>query len=102
MSLRRPSEPAEAETLAIQALGFLASDPERLGTFLSMTGLGPENLRQAASEPGFLASVLDHIASDETLLLSLAGNLGISPDRIARAHQAMAARGRQRDEFEPL
>src|SRR5215210_8012736 len=31
-----------AETLAIQALGLMAADPERLGQFLAATGIGPE------------------------------------------------------------
>lgn len=81
----------DAEDIAIRALGFLASDPERLDRFLSLTGLGPENLRAAAQTPGFLASVLDHVASDESLLMALAGNLGVSPDAVARAHRTMAA-----------
>jgi hypothetical protein len=81
----------DAEDIAIRALGFLASDPERLDQFLSLTGLGPENLRAAAQTPGFLASVLDHVASDESLLMALAGNLGVSPDAVARAYRTMAA-----------
>ncbi len=81
----------DAEDIAIRALGFLASDPERLDRFMSFTGLGPENLRAAAQTPGFLASVLDHVASDESLLMALAGNLGVSPDAVARAHRTMAA-----------
>ena len=40
-----------AENLAIQALGFLAGDPERLGAFLAATGIGPETIRKAAAEP---------------------------------------------------
>ena len=34
---------------AIQALGFLAGDPERLGAFLAATGIGPESIRAAAA-----------------------------------------------------
>jgi hypothetical protein len=81
----------DAEDIAIRALGFLASEPERLDRFLSFTGLGPENLRAAAQTPGFLASVMDHVASDESLLMALAGNLGLSPDAMTRAHRTMTA-----------
>ncbi|MCU0885149.1 MAG: DUF3572 domain-containing protein [Beijerinckiaceae bacterium] len=81
----------DAEDIAIRALGFLASDPERLDRFLSFTGLGPENLRAAAGTPGFLASVLDHVVNDESLLMALAGNLGLPPETVARAHRAIAA-----------
>ena len=60
--------------VAIAALGFLAADTERLERFLALSGLGPHNLRQAASDPAFLGSVLEYIVSDEPLLLALAKN----------------------------
>src|SRR5438552_45120 len=50
-----------AEIVAIQALSFVASDPERLGLFLAETGVGPESLRNAASDPHFLLNVLDFV-----------------------------------------
>jgi hypothetical protein len=78
-----------AEQIAIAALGFIASEPERLDRFLSVTGLGPETLRSAASTPGFLGQVLGHLAEDESLLLAFAANAGESPARIAAAHQAL-------------
>ena len=43
-----------AESLAIQALGFMAGEPERLGAFLAATGIGPETIRKAAADPAFL------------------------------------------------
>jgi hypothetical protein len=86
MKMRRDLAIPDAEDIAIRALGFLASEPERLGRFLAVTGLGPENLRSAASDPRFLASVLDHVASDESLLLALAANLSLAPETVARAN----------------
>lgn len=86
----RQTNTQDAEGVAISALGFLASDPERLGRFLSVTGLGPENLRAAAGEPAFLLSVLDYVAADESLLMALAGHLSIRPEAITQAHQRMA------------
>ncbi|MGL4440561.1 MAG: DUF3572 domain-containing protein [Bosea sp. (in: a-proteobacteria)] len=93
----RPKNNQDAEGMAINALGFLASDPERLGRFLSVTGLGPENLRAAAGEPAFLLSVLDYVASDESLLLALAGHLSIRPETITQARQRMAGPNRHDD-----
>jgi Protein of unknown function (DUF3572) len=78
-----------AETLAIAALSFLAEEPERLGVFLSLTGIGPEAVREAAREPDFLAGVLDHVLSDETLLLAFADGAGLNPADVARARQAL-------------
>jgi hypothetical protein len=81
-----------AEALAIDALGFLAGDMERLGRFLAVTGLGPENLRRAAGEPAFLASVLNYVAEDESLLLAFAANAGVGPARVAAAAQRLGGR----------
>ena len=81
---------SNAETLALQALAWLAGDPDRLEPFLALSGLGPGNLRAAAREPGFLLGVLDHICGNESLLLDLAGNLSLNPESIARARQRLA------------
>lgn len=75
--------------VAIAAIGFLASDAERLERFLALSGLGPHNLRQAAKEPAFLSSVLDYIASDEPLLLAFAQNQDCSPTEVIRARDAL-------------
>jgi hypothetical protein len=74
-----------AESLAIAALGFLAQDHERLGRFLSVTGMGPEMIRKAAADPSFLAGVLDHIVSDEPLLVAFAQQASIDPRTVERA-----------------
>jgi hypothetical protein len=78
-----------AEQIAIAALGFIASEPERLDRFLSITGLGPDTLRAAASQKGFLGQILSHLADDESLLLAFAANVGESPASIAAAHQTL-------------
>ena len=80
------------ENLAVQALAFLAQDPERLGVFLSLSGVGPGDIRRAAADPGFLAGVLDHVASDETLLRAVAAHAGVSPETVERAHLALSGR----------
>jgi Protein of unknown function (DUF3572) len=79
----------EAEMLAIQALGFIAEEPERLGRFLNMTGIPVEQIRAAARERGFLAGVLEHMLGDESLLIAFAASVGIDPAEIARARGAL-------------
>jgi hypothetical protein len=78
-----------AEALAIAALSFLAEDPEKLGVFLALSGIGPESLRAAAGEPHFLAGVLDHVASNEKLLLDFAEHQGIDPFDVTRARHSL-------------
>ena len=79
----------DPEALAIDALGFLAEDTERLTRFLSLTGLEPGNLRAAAQEPHFLGSVLDHLMSDEALLLAFCADRRLPPDAMVRARQRL-------------
>jgi hypothetical protein len=78
-----------AEALAIAALTFLAGDPDRLGNFLALSGLGPDSLRSAAQEPQFLLGVLDHVVSDERLLLDFAEHEAVDPFDVTRARQAL-------------
>jgi hypothetical protein len=79
-----------AEALAVSALGFLASEPERLERFMALTGLAPDTLRSAAGEPGFLVAVLDHIVSDESLLLTFSANAGRPPEEALTARDLLA------------
>ncbi|WP_150287726.1 DUF3572 domain-containing protein [Rhabdaerophilum calidifontis] len=83
----------DPELLAIDALGFLAEDVERLGRFLALTGIAPETLREAARAPGFFAAVLDHLAQDEALLLAFAANRQVAPERVLAARDRLAGHG---------
>ncbi len=74
-----------AEQVAVAGLNFLASDMEHLGGFLAATGLGPQNLREAAREPEFLAAVLQYLMQDESLLLAFAANAVVDPQTVAAA-----------------
>ncbi|WP_306257468.1 DUF3572 domain-containing protein [Pararhizobium sp. IMCC21322] len=79
-----------AEALAIQALGHLAQDKEVLERFLSVTGLAPEKIREAAASPGFLAGVLDYMMQNEALLLTFSVNNNIDAEAIMAAHRQLS------------
>jgi hypothetical protein len=79
-----------AAAVAIAALTFIGQDPERLGRFLALSGIGPESLRVAAREPGFLLGVLDHLGGDETLLLAFCEQQEFDPSAIAKARAILA------------
>jgi hypothetical protein len=89
--LRKPAHnPREvAEIVAIQALSFVAGDPERLGAFLAESGIGPDTLRNAAADPHFLASVLDFVMRDDATVKAFASASQLHPTNIAAAHQAL-------------
>ncbi|HEY4987233.1 MAG TPA: DUF3572 domain-containing protein [Bradyrhizobium sp.] len=86
-----------AEIVAVQALSFIAGDPERLGQFLAETGLGPQTLRTAASDPQFLKSVLDFVMRDDATVKALATATQLHPTNIAAAHQAIGDPDWERD-----
>ncbi|WP_375461048.1 DUF3572 domain-containing protein [uncultured Enterovirga sp.] len=80
----------DAESIALEVLNSLVSDSERLGQFLAASGLDPATIRTAASGPGFLAAILDHVASDERLLLAIGDETGLGPERIMSAKQLLS------------
>lgn len=78
-----------AERIGLQALGWIASDPERAGAFLGAAGCGPEDLRARAREPEFLGFVLDFLLGDEPSLLAFCDDAGLKYDVPMRARAAL-------------
>ena len=78
-----------AETLAIQALGFLAADEDRLLAFLGLTGIGMDEIRDRAADSAFLAGVLDYLLQDEPTLLEFAEAQAIRPEMILTLRRAL-------------
>jgi len=95
MNRSRGPDPKErldaAAAIAIAALGFLASETDRLGRFLALTGIRPDSIREAAREPDFLLGVLDYLVADETLLLAFANQNEIDPEQVAWARDVLDA-----------
>ncbi|MGH6761496.1 MAG: DUF3572 domain-containing protein [Phyllobacterium sp.] len=79
----------DAETLAVHALAFIASDPELLPRFLSLTGIQASDIRIAAREPGFLAGVLQFYLSHEPTLLRFCEENALDPSRFQLALQKL-------------
>ncbi len=92
--LKRRGYSIDPEALATSALAFLAADPERLGRFLATSGLDPSNIRSASRNPNFLPSVLDHLMTDDRLLIAFAESENIRPETIAETRAAFSHRDR--------
>lgn len=88
--LWRKSATQEPEAVALLALESITADPERLGRFLSVTGLDAGSIRQAAADPAFLPSVLDYVAGDEELLVAIARETGLAPEEIGAAQARLS------------
>ncbi|PLX35389.1 MAG: DUF3572 domain-containing protein [Hyphomicrobiales bacterium] len=80
----------EAETLALSALRFLASDPALWSRFEALTGVDAASVRRLAAEPDFLAGVLEFLLQHESALLVFCAHEDIAPERPARAHRLLS------------
>jgi len=60
----------DAAIVALKALAYLANQPDALERFLALSGIGVAQMRQRASEPAFLAGVVEFLLTDETLLVA--------------------------------
>ncbi|HEX5958258.1 MAG TPA: DUF3572 domain-containing protein [Hyphomicrobiaceae bacterium] len=80
----------QAETIGLKALKFLAEDGARLERFLALTGVGPADLKRSASSPSLLQAVLEHLLSDESLLLVFASESDVAPAEVEPASRVLA------------
>ncbi len=79
----------DAEALALQALVWTLSEPDRAMRLLSVTGLDPADLRTRAGEPAVLAAALGFLESHEPDLVACAESLGIRPEALVRARMTL-------------
>jgi hypothetical protein len=90
--------PQAAEEIAIQALTYIAGEPQRLAHFLSETGIDAAEIRTAATTTGFLAGIMEYLAGSESLLTDFAASAEIDPAAIGKALQALGGGRFEREE----
>lgn len=78
-----------AETVALQALAWIAADPERLGAFLAASGAGPADLARGARDPAFLGAVLDALLQSDADVLAFCAEAGLAPTELLSARAAL-------------
>lgn len=78
-----------AETVALQALGWLAAEEDLLPVFLGSTGTDADALRARAADPEFLGSVLDFLLMDDAWVVRFCDTAGLSYDRPMLARAAL-------------
>lgn len=81
--------PDSAAAIALQALGFLASDEARLGALLAQTGTSPQDLRGNIKDPVFLAGVMDFLLQNEAWLVEFAQTAGLRPESLMSVRAAL-------------
>ena len=80
----------EAETVALQFLAFILSDPERRKAFLDKTGLDESVLRKRLKDTDHLAGILDYLSADEDLLGDFCTQIDISPTSAMQAWKKLS------------
>ena len=67
-----------AYVLGLQALAWLAADPDRLQGFMASSGADPATLAASASDPEFLGAVLDHLMQDDQTVMAFCNDHGLA------------------------
>ena len=79
----------EAQRIAIGALSFLATDEALMTRFTAVTGIAPGDIRSVATDPGFMAGVLDFLLGHEPDAVAFADTFGVPPEDVVRAHATL-------------
>lgn len=78
-----------AETIAMQALGWIAASDDLMGVFLGSTGSSVDDVRTHAGDPEFLASVLDFLTMDDAWVVGFCDQAGLPYDSVMQARAAL-------------
>jgi len=79
-----------SESLALKGFLRLAADDDLLMRFSALTGILPNDMRDAAGDPEFLVGVLDFFLSHEPDLLEWAEADTLNPEDIVSARMTLA------------
>ena len=85
----------EAETLALEILGFIAADDYLMRGLLAQSGLTQQDFMQSVSNPAFLAMILDYFMSNDKAAGNFLEEKNYSPNIIQNARRALPAPSEQ-------
>lgn len=86
-------EHERAQTIALQALGWLAGNDELCPIFLGSTGGSVADLRDKATDPAFQAAVLEFITMDDAWVIGFCDSVGLGYDQPLQARYALPGAG---------
>ena len=78
-----------AETVGLQALGWLAGNEDLLPVFLGATGASEADVRSGASGPAFLGGLLDFLMMDDAWVMSFCDSISMPYDRLMQARHSL-------------
>ncbi len=77
--------PEQAQTIALQALGWLVNRDDLRDLFLSSTGGLSADLAENATDPAFQSSILEFLTMDDAWVTSFCDDVGLKYDQPMRA-----------------
>ena len=83
--MRGRTTPEETETIALNALGFLADLPNGLERLMEQSGLDSTTIRERAADRHFLGAVLDFLMANEELLVDFCESTQTEPQAVRMA-----------------
>ncbi len=78
-----------AETIGLQALGWLVGNEELLPVFLGATGASADDLAKNARKPAFLGSVLDFLLMDDAWVMAFCDSVNLPYQAPMQARAAL-------------
>lgn len=78
-----------AESTALKALAWLVGNDDLLPVFLGSSGASEADLRERATDPEFLAAVLDFLLMDDAWIIGFCDDAGLAYDRVPAARAAL-------------
>ena len=85
--------PIDAQVLALAALAATLGEERRAHRFLDLTGIGTDELRRRAGEPGLLAALIRFLEAHEPDLVAISEELGVSPSALVEARRKLEREG---------
>ena len=78
-----------AQIIALEAIGWLATDDDLMALFLMSTGCTAETLKSRVNDPEFLISVLDFILMDDKWVIKFCKAVPRDPSMLRGVRTAL-------------
>ncbi len=82
----------DSEALALRALIWTLTDPDRAMRLIGTTGIAPADLKERIGEPAVLAATIAFLEAHEPDLIACAQDLEVTPAALVDARHVLEAR----------
>jgi hypothetical protein len=91
--LRNSQTTHDSPDIILKLLVFLSGDEDRLGRFLALSGLSPQDLRERHGDPVFQGFLLDYLFQDDQTTSAFCEDIQISPEALMRIRHRLPGGG---------